>query len=123
MTSASLNSILSSYVVELRFTRRRPRAGVSGVRRMICTLNDNILNSVNGRTVLNYLPGSKRLDYDPSNKNLSLAWDILMQGFRMIPADTTVIEKQLPADETFWTYFNDNILSMSVDEKIQYMNG
>ena len=90
---------------------------------MICTLNDNILNSVNGRTVLNYLPGSKRLDYDPSNKNLSLAWDILMQGFRMIPADTTVIEKQLPADETFWTYFNDNILSMSVDEKIQYMNG
>lgn len=122
MTAASLNSLLTRNVLDLKFTRRRPRSGVSGTRRMYCTLSDRILNSVNGRTVLNYLPGGNKLPYSPSSKNLSLVWDILMQSFRMVPADTTTVLNQLPGDDSFWDYFNENIITMSQQDKIQFMN-
>lgn len=122
MTSATLNSLLSSNVLDIKFTRRRPRVGVAPTRRMLCTLSEGILNSVNGRTVLNYLPGANKLPYEPSSKNLCLAWDIMMQSFRMIPADSTTVLEQLPGDDTFWDYFNDNVLPLSSAEKISFMN-
>lgn len=122
MTSANLNNLLSSNVLDIRFTRRRPRAGVAATRRMLCTLSEGILNSVNGRTVLNYLPGANKLPYNPAGKNLSLVWDIIMQSFRMVPADTVTVVEQLPGDDTFWEYFNKNILPMTVQEKVQFMD-
>lgn len=122
MNQGTLNTVLKSNVVDLRFTRRRPRAGVSPTRRMLCTLDDTILNSVNGRTVLNYLPGGNRLPYNPTDKNLCLVWDIIMQSFRMIPADSTTILNTYPGNDTFWEYFNSNILPMDTGQKIEYMN-
>jgi len=122
MTAAALNSLLTRNVLDLKFTRRRPRSGVPSTRRMYCTLSDRILNSVNGRTVLNYLPGGNRLPYSPGSKNLSLVWDILMQSFRMVPADTATVLNQLPGDDSFWDYFNENIVTMSQQDKIQFMN-
>lgn len=122
MNQGTLNTVLKSNVVDLRFTRRRPRAGASPTRRMLCTLDDTILNSVNGRTVLNYLPGGNQLPYNPIDKNLCLVWDIIMQSFRMIPADSTIILNTYPGNDTFWEYFNSNILPMDTSQKMEYMN-
>lgn len=122
MTTGALNSLLSRNVLDIKFNRRRLRSGVPATRRMYCTLSDRILNSVNGRTVLNYLPGGRKLPYNPSSKNLSLVWDVLMQSFRMVPADTVTVIKQLPGDDSFWDFFNENIVSMSQQDKIQFMN-
>ena len=86
-------------------------------------MDESILNSVNGRTVLNYLPpagGSP--PYATQNKNLALAWDILMQDFRMISAESVTIVEQFPGNDTFWEYFNTNIMPMDVDAKTQFMN-
>jgi len=122
VNQGTLNSILNNNVVDIRFNRRRSRPGAPITRRMLCTLDESVLNSVNGRTVLNYLPGGSKLPYDPRSKNLCLAWDIMMQSFRMIPADSTTILNQYPGDDTFWTYFNENVLPMDTSQKIQFMN-
>ena len=122
MNSSTLNNLLRKDVVDIRFTRRRPRKGVAATRRMLCTLNEDILNSVNGRTVLNYLPPSNTLPYTIADKNISMAWDIMMQNFRMIGADNVNVLTVYPADDTFWEYFNNNIRVMNAEQKITYMN-
>ena len=123
MTSGALINLLRSNVLDIRFTRRRPRAGVPPSRRMLCTLDESILNSVNGRTVLNYLPPSGgTLPYTTQSKNLALAWDILMQDFRMISAESVTIVEQYPGDDKFWEYFNTNIQPLDTDAKTQFMN-
>lgn len=122
MNVAELNQLLSRNVLDIRFTRRRPRAGSPGTRRMLCTLDDTVLNSVNGRTVLNYLPGGGKLPYNTAAKNLCLAWDILMQSFRMVPAESVSVITTYTGDDTFWNYFNENIIPMSTEQKIQFMS-
>ena len=120
--SGTLNQLLQKNVFEVRFTRRRPVQGKSNSRRMLCTMCPEILNSVNGRTVLNYLPPTKSLKFNPISKNLVMAWDILMQEFRMINADNCTLLTTLPGDDTFWEYFNDKILPMKIEEKVGFMN-
>jgi hypothetical protein len=122
MTSGQLNSMLQNNVLDLKFTRRRPRAGVPATRRMLCTMDATILNSTNGRTVLNYLPPSNTRPYNMIGKNLSMAWDILMQDFRMISAESVTIVNSYPGNDTFWEVFNTTFLTMDQGQKIDFMN-
>ena len=122
MSPGQLNSLLQSNVIDVRFARRRPRPGVPPTRRMLCTLDSSILNSVNGRTVLNYSPPGSNLPYDVYNKGLCMAWDIIMQDFRMISSETASMLNTYPGDDTFWEYFNQNIQPMSTEEKTSFMN-
>ena len=88
---------------------------------MLCTMSEEILNSVNGRTVLNYLPPpGYNKKYNPHDKRLCLAWDIIMQDFRTISVESvTVLEQHEP--EQFWNYFNESILPLSTAEKMSYL--
>ena len=122
MTAGQLNGLLQSNVLDLKFTRRRPRAGVPPTRRMLCTLDATILNSTNGRTVLNYLPPSNTVPYNMNGTNLSMAWDILMQDFRMISSESVQIINRYPGDDNFWEIFNTTFLPMDVDQKTSFMN-
>lgn len=122
MNASTLNRLLQQNVLDIRFVRRRPRAGVPPTRRMLCTLNENILNSVNGRTVLNYFPPTNTVPYELSGKNLSMTWDIMMQDFRMVSAESTTVVNTYKPDDTFWQYFNENILPMDVAAKSGFMN-
>lgn len=122
MNSSTLNSLLQQNVLDIRFARRRPRVGVPSTRRMLCTLNDNILNSVNGRTVLNYFPPANTIPYELTGKNLSMSWDIMMQDFRMISAESTTVLNKYNPDDTFWDFFNENILPMDAMAKTAFMN-
>ncbi len=116
----SLRSTLQGNVCEIIFEKRRPKPGDSSQRRMLCTLDESLLNSVNGRTTLNYKPPSGPPKYNPGIKNLLPVWDIMMQGWRMVSLDNCEIINTIPEEE-FFEYFNENIYPMSADEKRRYM--
>lgn len=117
---ASLKGTLQNNVCEIIFEKRRPKPGDSSQRRMLCTLDENLLNSVNGRTTLNYKPPSGPPKYNTAEKNLLPVWDIMMQGWRMVSLDKCEIVNTIPENE-FFEYFNQNIYPMSADEKRNYM--
>ena len=116
----TLRTKLQSNVCEIIFEKRRPKAGDSSQRRMLCTLDQNLLNSVNGRTPLNYKPPSGPPKYNPESKNLLLVWDIIMQSWRMVSMDNCQIVNEI-AEDKFFEYFNESIYPMTADQKRTYM--
>ena len=119
---SNLKSMLLNKVCEVKFARRNPKPGRPASRRMLCTNNVQLLNSVEGRTVLNYRPPRQAPEYNPNQENLIITWDILMQDFRTINCDTVDLITTLEADETFWVYINEKIAPMSSGEKMAFMN-
>ena len=120
-TLESLRNLLNDNVCEVVFVRRRPRSNRPPVRRMLCTLDQKILNSTNGRLSLNYSPSSGILPYNAQAKNLLPVWDIFMQDWRMVSLDSCNIVQTIKGEE-FWGYFNNNLLKMSMQEKMTYMD-
>ena len=118
---SALYQALLNNVVEIRFGRRRRLAGLPPIRRMLCTNNAPLLNSVNGKVTLNYRAPSHPLKYDPASQNLIITCDILMQDFRNISLESCEIVKTYAPNEEFWSYFNSNIYIMSQQEKITFM--
>ena len=119
---ANLKAILLDKVCEVKFARRDPKPGRPATRRMLCTNNAQLLNSVEGRTVLNYVPPRQAPKYNPNQQNLIITWDILMQDYRTINCDTVDLISTLEADQTFWTYLNEKIAPMVAGEKMDFMN-
>jgi|TARA_R110000851_G_scaffold284517_1_gene438074 hypothetical protein len=119
---SNLKIMLLDKVCEVKFARRNPKPGRPASRRMLCTNNVQLLNSVEGRTVLNYLPPRQAPAYNPNQENLIITWDILMQDFRTINCDTVDLITTLDADQTFWVYINEKIAPMSAGEKMAFMN-
>ena len=113
----SLLQLLSNNVCEIRFIKRTTGAA----RTMLCTNDQTLLNSVNGRTTLNYKPPTKLPDYAPAPKNLALTWDILMQDWRMVSMDNCNVIRTIPRDD-FWEFFNKNIYTMTTEQKQQFMS-
>ena len=119
---AALDSILLDNVCELRFPRRIIKPGLAPTRRMLCTKSLSLLNSVNGRVSLNYFPPKGAPKPNLSSDNLTVAWDILMQDYRNINMNQCDLIQQIPADDDFWVYFNENIYPMSAAQKLNFMN-
>ena len=113
----SLKQILQKNVGVIRFSTRRSR---TPVRTMLCTLDMDILNSVNGRITFNFKPPVNPPKYRPEPKNLLLVWDILMQDWRMVSMDDCEIVQTI-AEDDFWEYFNKNIYKMTLLDKMQFM--
>lgn len=114
--------ILLKNVAEVRFLRRIPIPGATTFRRMWCTNSSELLNSYNGKTILNYFQPRGGFHYDASSKNLIITWDILMQDYRQINMDNCELLRSIPANDEFWKFFNKNILIMSTQQKINFMN-
>ena len=119
---ASLKSILLDKVCEVKFARRNLKPGRPSTRRMLCTNNVQLLNSFEGRTILNYAPPRQAPNYNPNQENLIIVWDILMQGFRTINCDTVDLISTLESDQTFWVYITEKIAPMSAGDKMNFMN-
>ena len=119
---SNLRAILLDKVCEVKFVRRNAKPGRPSTRRMLCTNNVQLLNSLEGRTILNYNPPRQAPGYNPNQENLIITWDILMQGFRTINCDTVDLVSTLEADDTFWSYLNEKIAPMSAQEKMSFMN-
>lgn len=123
INQAALQSLLLRNVAEVQFVKRRPKPDDGTLRRMLCTNSMQLLGSPQGRTTLNYRPTTGTMPYDPRAKNLVIAWDILMQDYRMISMDNCNLVQQWPADgEDFWPYFNEVFYPMSALEKRAWMN-
>lgn len=121
VSTEQLRLLLLQNVVELKFNRRRPKPGAPSFRRMLATNNFGLLNSIQGRTALNYRPPTQSLDYLPNLKGLVVVWDIFMQDFRQVPAAAADVIAVIPANEEFWEYFNTKLAFMSPKEKFDFM--
>ena len=119
-----LQTLLTTNVCEIVFVRRSPERapGKAPTRRMLCCNSMDLLNSINGKLSLNFhLPnGPKQLD--EAKHNIVVVWDIFMQDYRNVSTDNVYLVKKIPADDTFWEYYNKNLLQMSAEEKMQFMD-
>ncbi len=119
-----LQTLLQTNVLEIVFVRRRPERspGRPLTRKMLCSNSMDLLNSTNGKLSLNFhLPaGPKQID--EVKHNVVVAWDIFMQDYRNISADSVFLVRQLPADDSFWDYYNKHLYTMSPQEKMQFMD-
>lgn len=122
---SSLYMLLQTSVAELRFRRRIDKPGFKDYRRMLCTNDQRLLNSIQGKKVLNFVPATGQLKYNPAAKNLIVAWDIFLQNYRMIncnDVDLIAVIKSSPDPADFWKYFNERLAAMSANQKAQFIN-
>lgn len=124
MDYITLQQTLLTNVAEVRFARKRPKAGVAATRRMLCTLDRNILESELGMNILNYKPALRPPKYDPASRGLLCAWDIFVQDWRMINVEgcSVISTVDTTKPETFWKYFQEIILPMSASAKAEFIN-
>ena len=118
----TIKSLLLNNVAEIRFNRRRPKAGSGPTRRMLCTNSLSLLNSPEGRLALNYRRAIYMPKFDPTVKNLVITWDIFMQDYRCINMVACDLIQVIPANKTFWTYFNEKLAGLSAPQKMAFMN-
>lgn len=122
MSSDELQRILLNNVAEVKFTRRRPKPGSPPTRRILCTNNAELLRSPNGKIVLHYESARQMPKFNPNDKNLVITWDIFMQDYRCINADGAIVIRTIAANDEFWTYFNENLLTMTPTQKLAFIN-
>ena len=122
VSRSHLQSLLSTHIADIRFVRRRATNGRPGTRRMLCTNSSTLLNSVNGRTTLNYRAPKHGLDYNPVQKDLVLTWDIIMQEYRMVNMVSCELIRSWPAEDEFWSIFNEEFYHMDAGAKLLFMD-
>jgi len=121
---AELKNLIASNVCEIVFVRRRPERAPNRpeIRRMLCTMDYNLLTSYNGKISLNFrLPRTGRR-IDEVKHNIVVVWDIFMQDYRNVSMDQCHIRQIIPGDDTFWKYYNQALLKMTPDQKMQFMD-
>jgi hypothetical protein len=124
VSRGELKNLLNSNVCEIVFVRRRPERapGRPEVRRMLCSNSMSMLNSHTGITRLNFhLPRTARR-IDENKHNIVVVWDIMMQDYRHVSMDNCHLRQTIPADETWWKYFDKTIFTMSAGQKQQFMD-
>ena len=89
---------------------------------MLCTNSAGLLNSDKGRLALRYTPPTRGPKYNPDTKNLILTWDVFMQGYRTINADSCQLVSIIPADDSFWSYFTEKLTEMTPAQKSAFMS-
>lgn len=117
----TLENLLLKNVLDIRFLRRIPVQNKPATRRILCTKSYDLLNSTNGRIVLNYRPPKNAKQFNESQANACVVWDIMMQDYRIVPVESAVILEEIPADESFWPYFNNKIYTLSTEQKVLFM--
>lgn len=118
----TLKSLLLSNVAEIKFNRRRLKPGAPLTRRMLCTNSLELLNSTEGRLALNYKRAINMPKFNPNLKDLIITWDIFMQDYRCINMVACDLIQVIPANKTFWKYFNEKLAGLSAPQKINFMN-
>lgn len=121
---STLAATLANNVAELKFHRRRPKKNIPSTRRMLCTLDYNLLNSDKGLQVLNFRAPKSSTSFNTQAKGLLVVWDILLQDWRTVNTETCNIITTIPTSPTdkFWEYFNNNIASMSSAQKAGFIS-
>jgi hypothetical protein len=116
----TLKNLLEANVLEIKFTRRKPKPGSAATRRMFCTLSYTLLNSPNGRKALGFSGSSNNMKFNPTSKNLVPVWDLFKRQYRLVNADNCELISTIPANEDFWLYYNDHISKMTPPEILSF---
>jgi hypothetical protein len=127
LSYVGLRQLLNSHVVELVFTRRHLKMGYSIGRRMLCTLDKNLLNSLPGKITLNFRMPTQPPAYNAKAYNLIVVWDLFWQDYRAIPVDAVNVVSAIPSrtkkeQEEYWKYHVMRFQNMSAKDKERYMN-
>lgn len=124
----SLTQLLSDNVVELVFVPRSSKNSRQRVtRRMLCTNNVILLNSIAGKIALGFNPPKGvGLKYFPKDKGLVVTFDLFWQEYRQIPLESVTVVSAIPLKSvddriSFWEYFDKRLQGMSGAEKKSYM--
>ena len=118
----TLKNLLLSNVAEIKFLRRRSKPGYPPSRRMLCTSSLSLLSSPEGRIALNYRRAVNYPKYNPEAKTLLITWDIFMQDYRCVNMSACDLINVIPANQSFWQFFNQQLAVMSTDQKVRFMN-
>lgn len=123
LTRNELEQLCNNHLVELVFNRRgmpNPKT----TRRMLCTRDLRLLASDLGKETFHFIRPSKQLPYDPVQKGLVVAFDILKQDWRMIPANGVSFVNAVPTfpQDKFWEYFDKKLRKMTRTQKINFIN-
>jgi hypothetical protein len=123
LSVTGLKQLCLQNVVELKFVRRN-KLRYPPTRRMLCTLDGKLLNSDQGKKILNFRPARYSPIYNAASKGLLTVWDIIMQDYRNIPAAAVEVIVAIPTknQKDFWEYFNKVIGKMSVGQKASFMD-
>ena len=71
---------------------------------------------------LNYSPPKGPPKYNHAMKNVIVAWDVMMQDFRTINCQNVNLIRSVPANEEFWKYFREELLPMTTQQKMMFMD-
>ena len=118
---SALKNVVLRNVADVRFVRKRPKPGAAATRRMLCTSNYTLLNSLDGKVTLNYRAPRGGKKVNEQKHNILTVWDILMQDYRCINTEQCDLITTIP-EKDFWNYFTQHIQPMAPSEKIGYMN-
>jgi hypothetical protein len=118
-----LKRLALTNVVEIKFVRR-DKTRLPKTRRMFMTLDVMLLNSTLGKKVLRFKKPVNMPSYNAATKNLLFVWDIIMQGWRAVPIESTVVihaESTRP-QKNFWDFFNKTLKNMTPSQKASFMD-
>jgi hypothetical protein len=123
LTRNELEQLCNNHLVELLFKRRGTPNPIS-TRRMLCTRDLRLLTSELGKQTFHFTRPSKQLSYDPVQKGLVVAFDILKQDWRMIPANGVTFVNAVPTfpQKNFWEYFDKKLRTMTKRQKLNFIN-
>jgi hypothetical protein len=121
-----LKTLCQTHVVDLVFYKRSSPANNKIMRRMLCTLNEKLLNSTFGKTTLHFVPPLGTAPYNVASRGLVTVWDIFRQGWRNVPVKAALIMQPpftMPAEpvENFIEYFDKTIKPMTLAQRQQYI--
>lgn len=119
--------LLQQNVVEAAFIRRHDKKGWQPHRRILCTLDRNLLNSLPGRVSLNFTNPVYPPPYPTAAYNLVTTWDIMWQDWRNVPVESLDIVTVIPShtkgqQNVFWAYFSAFLSKLSPQDKKAFMN-
>lgn len=119
-----LQRLLQNNVCDILIVRRRPERaqGRPEMRQMLCTNSMELLRSENGLRTLNYHGSLEPKKIDEGFHNVVVTWDIFMQDYRNVSMNMCYLVQKMPADDSFWQFFNEKIYPMSANEKMRYMD-
>jgi hypothetical protein len=119
----ALQQLCQQNVVELTFTRRNQMRYPPN-RRMLCTLDGKLLNSDEGKKILNFKPPRYSSPYNAAAKGLVTVWDIIMQDWRNVPVEACKVAVAIPTknQKDFWEFFDKKIKKMSASQKAFFID-
>lgn len=118
-----LMALCQKNVVELKFVRRNKQR-IPPTRRMLCTLNREVLNSTLGKNVLHFKPPKYKNPVNQYKKGICTVWDIIMQDWRNVSVESCVVVSAIDIvpQKKFWDFFENVIKPMTTAQKQAFMD-